>query len=271
MSTRLEGLNFGLTQVRDLVHNVNESNDKMTKEWNEQQLEHWKRLDEERERLENSIKTMEKEMDQMRDSYQKAGLVPKELFPTLSEIVEGRKWLEEQREVGQIERRAFQEEQSQLLDWIEKAKEQLEVDKAEFLRREHDLLARILNERALLEIEKREFRQQRDADSEAFIRVTALIGEQAFIREWALIRKWASIERSIPKVIILINLSREEAEHLEQCLNQAENAKVAMENAKKEFERRSSQLTQLREVLSRYENLATRLVRSTQQKITKEY
>nr|CAD2161861.1 unnamed protein product [Meloidogyne enterolobii] len=44
-----------------------------------------------------------------------------------------------------------------------------------------------------------------------------------------------------------------------------------MENAKKEFERRSSQLTQLREVLSRYENLATRLVRSTQQKITKEY
>ena len=80
------------------------------------------------------------------------------------EIVQGRKWLEEQREVGQIERRAFQEEQTQLLDWIEKAKEQLEVDKAEFLRREHDLLARILNERALLEIEKREFRQQRDAD-----------------------------------------------------------------------------------------------------------
>nr|CAD2161961.1 unnamed protein product [Meloidogyne enterolobii] len=219
MATRLEGLNFGLVQVRDLVHNFNESNDKMTKEWHEQQLEHWKRLDEERERLENSIRTMEKEMDQMRDSYQK-------------EIVEGRKWLEEQREVGHIERRAFQEEQTQLLDWIEKAKEQLEVDKAEFLRREHDLLARILNERALLEIEKREFRQQRDAD--------------------------------------VLRL-KEEAEHLEQCLNQAENAKIAMENAKKEFERRSSQLTQLREVLSRYENLATRLVRSTQQKITKEY
>jgi len=84
--------------------------------------------------------------------------------PIFKEIIEGRKWLEEQREVGQIERRAFQEEQTQLLDWIEKAKEQLEVDKAGFLRREHDLLARILNERALLEIEKREFRQQRDAD-----------------------------------------------------------------------------------------------------------
>ncbi|CAK5074157.1 unnamed protein product [Meloidogyne enterolobii] len=114
-----------------------------------------------------------------------------------------KKWLEEQREVGHIERRAFQEEQTQLLDWIEKAKEQLEVDKAEFLRREHDLLARILNERALLEIEKREFRQQRDAD---------------------------------------VFRLKEEAEHLEQCLNQAENAKIAMENAKKEFERRSSQV-----------------------------
>uniref|UniRef100_A0A1I8BS36 TACC_C domain-containing protein n=1 Tax=Meloidogyne hapla TaxID=6305 RepID=A0A1I8BS36_MELHA len=72
MVARLEGLNFGLGQVRDLVQNVNESNDKMAKEWNEQQAEHWKRLDEERGRLENSIKTMEKEMDQMRDSYQKA-------------------------------------------------------------------------------------------------------------------------------------------------------------------------------------------------------
>uniref|UniRef100_A0A915MX92 Uncharacterized protein n=1 Tax=Meloidogyne javanica TaxID=6303 RepID=A0A915MX92_MELJA len=141
-------LNSIREQQGDLVQNVNESNDKMAKEWHEQQLEHWKRLDKERERLENSIKIMEKEMDQMRDSYQKAGL--------LSSDVEGRKWLEEQREVGQIERRAFQEEQTQLLDWIEKAKEQLE-------------------------------------------------------------------------------------------------------------------LTQLREVLSRYENLATRLVRSTQQKITKEY
>ncbi|CAK5074156.1 unnamed protein product [Meloidogyne enterolobii] len=75
MATRLEGLNFGLVQVRDLVANVNESNNKMAKEWHEQQLEHWKRLDEERERLENSIRTMEKEMDQMRESYQKAGLL----------------------------------------------------------------------------------------------------------------------------------------------------------------------------------------------------
>uniref|UniRef100_A0A1I8BQ48 Chromosome partition protein Smc n=1 Tax=Meloidogyne hapla TaxID=6305 RepID=A0A1I8BQ48_MELHA len=136
------------------------------------------------------------------------------------EIVEGRNWLEEQREISQTERQAFQEEQTLLLEWIEKA---------EFLQREHDLLVRVLNERALLEIEKREFRQQRDAD-----------------------------------------ILREEAEHLEQCLDQAESAKNAMEGAKNEFERRSGQLNQLREVLSRYENLATRLVRSTQQKLIKK-
>ena len=47
----------------------------------------------------------------------------------MQEIVEGRKWLEEQRDLSQTERRAFQEEQSLLLDWIEKAKAQLEMEK----------------------------------------------------------------------------------------------------------------------------------------------
>ena len=66
-------MNFGLGQVRDLVQNVNANSDNMAKEWREQQAEHWRRLDEERGRLESAVRTMENEMDQIRDSYQKAG------------------------------------------------------------------------------------------------------------------------------------------------------------------------------------------------------
>jgi hypothetical protein len=76
----------------------------------------------------------------------------------LQEVVEGRRWLEQQRDLGQAERRAFQvhsllylslifydtvlhiyfaifvlfslqEEQTLLLDWLEKAKGQLEAEK----------------------------------------------------------------------------------------------------------------------------------------------
>ena len=66
-------MNFGLGQVRDLVQNVNANSDNMAKEWREQQAEHWRRLDEERGRFESVVRTMENEMDQIRDSYQKAG------------------------------------------------------------------------------------------------------------------------------------------------------------------------------------------------------
>ncbi|KAF7632885.1 hypothetical protein Mgra_00007744 [Meloidogyne graminicola] len=204
LTARFEMLNIGLGQVRDVLQNVNASTDKMAKDWHQQQSEHWKRLDEERGRFESAVRTMENEMDQMKDSYQK-------------EIIEGRKWLEEQRNLSQTERRAFQEEQSLL---------------SEFLRREHDLLARVLNE---------QFKQQRDAD---ILRLRLICTDNK--------NK---------------NPSREEAEYLEHCLNQTESAKTAMENAKSEFERRNVQLNQLREVLTRYEHLATRLVTNAQQKI----
>lgn len=77
-------------------------------------------------------------------------------------------------------------------------------------------MARVLNERALLEIEKREFKQQRDAD---ILRLRLICTDNK--------NK---------------NPSREEAEYLEQCLNQAESAKTSMENAKSEFERRNVQV-----------------------------
>lgn len=64
-------LNIGLGQVRDVLQNVNASTDKMAKDWHQQQSEHWKRLDEERGRFESAVRTMENEMDQMKDSYQK--------------------------------------------------------------------------------------------------------------------------------------------------------------------------------------------------------
>uniref|UniRef100_A0A914HG08 Uncharacterized protein n=1 Tax=Globodera rostochiensis TaxID=31243 RepID=A0A914HG08_GLORO len=72
---------------------------------------------------------MESDLDKMREQHTK-------------EIVEGRRWLENQRELITAERKAFQEEQSLILDWIEHKKTEMEADKHE----------------------RREFARQRDAD-----------------------------------------------------------------------------------------------------------
>lgn len=212
LATRLELLNVNIGQVRELVQSVETKGDALGTEWREQQQEHWKRLDAERQRWENAMRGMEQEMDRIKEEYTK-------------EIVDGRRWLEHERELCQTERHAFQEEQSLLLEWIEKAKTQLGAEKAEFLRREHDLLVRVLNERALLEQEQREFRRQRDAD---------------------------------------VARLREEAEYLDQAVAQVESAKTALFRVREDFERKNAQLNQLRNALMRYEQLAIQLVRAAQ-------
>jgi hypothetical protein len=71
LDTRLEALNFGLGQVRDLVQNVGASSDQLEKGWREQQAEHWRRLEAERERWEKSAQAVEAEMSRLRESYEK--------------------------------------------------------------------------------------------------------------------------------------------------------------------------------------------------------
>lgn len=69
--------------------------------------------------------------------------------------------------------------------------------------REHDLLIRVVNEKSVLELERREFERQRNGD---------------------------------------VNRLRDEAEHLEQCLLQVENARNALEQARHEYEEKNAQV-----------------------------
>ena len=72
LATRLEALNFGLTQVRDLVQSIGTKGEELEHGWREQQGEHWKRLDAERERWEKAVREMEQEMGRLSEAYTKA-------------------------------------------------------------------------------------------------------------------------------------------------------------------------------------------------------
>ena len=76
-------------------------------------------------------------------------------------------------------------------------KENLEDTKSEFLKKEHDLLVRVVNERTILEQKERQFEVQRNAD---IIRI------------------------------------RKEAEELEACFTQIQNALFAIEQIRKDYE-----------------------------------
>ncbi|KAH7695902.1 hypothetical protein AAVH_37034, partial [Aphelenchoides avenae] len=130
------------------------------------------------------------------------------------EITEGRRWIEAEREKLSAERMAFQEEQLGITEYLELRRDELEAYKTEFLTKEHDLLTRVVNEKALLEAQRRDFERQRSAD---------------------------------------VMRLREEAEHLERCLVQVENAQRALDNSRKEYEAKNKQLNELKEMLVEYE------------------
>lgn len=109
----------------------------------------------------------------------------------------GRQWLQRERDKLYAERRAFQEEQTNIILSFETRKEELDELKSEFLKKEHDLLVRVVNERTMLQQNQKEFEVQRNAD--------------------------------------IIRL-RKEAEELEICFAQVQNALAAIEAIRKDYE-----------------------------------
>ncbi|KAI6185123.1 hypothetical protein M3Y99_01958700 [Aphelenchoides fujianensis] len=135
-------------------------------------------------------------------------------FRYSEEIVEGRRWLEAEKRKVRAEQTAFQQEQSEILVQIESKRAELEQYRTEFITKEHDLLVRVVNEREQLNAEKREFQRQRNAD---------------------------------------IQRMREEAEHLERCLIQVEQAHQALERSRKEVDEKHRELDDLHEQLVEHE------------------
>uniref|UniRef100_A0A7E4W769 TACC_C domain-containing protein n=1 Tax=Panagrellus redivivus TaxID=6233 RepID=A0A7E4W769_PANRE len=113
------------------------------------------------------------------------------------EIVTGRRWIQQERQKLLVEKKAFQDEQIGIITTVEQKKEDLEELKSDFLKKEHDLLVRVINERTMLTETQRQFELQRNAD--------------------------------------IIRL-RKEAEELEVCFNQVQNALIAIDALRKEYE-----------------------------------
>ncbi|KAI1700877.1 hypothetical protein DdX_16440 [Ditylenchus destructor] len=208
IESKMDTLNQTLTFLKDSMQTMagrEEDVDKIVKMAEQQASEGVQRLEMEKKNWESkkndSLLKMEEEMEKMRKTY-------------AEEIVQGRKWLEEERRRLHIERVAFQEEQAAILDLIEQKKEELDSHKNEFLNREHDLLIRVVNEKALFEQQRKDFERQRNAD---------------------------------------VNRLREEAEHLEKCLTQVENARRAFERARKEYDQKNEQLNDMKNMLMEYE------------------
>uniref|UniRef100_A0A914C5P2 Uncharacterized protein n=1 Tax=Acrobeloides nanus TaxID=290746 RepID=A0A914C5P2_9BILA len=120
-----------------------------------------------------------------------------------AEILQGRRWLESEKTEFMSEKLAFQEEQSYILQFLDQKRQEMEELKSDFITKEHDLLVRVVNERNILDQMKNEFLIQRNAD---IIRI------------------------------------RDEAEHLERCLIQVENAYQGLEKARIDYEQKIMQI-----------------------------
>uniref|UniRef100_A0AC34G5L0 Uncharacterized protein n=1 Tax=Panagrolaimus sp. ES5 TaxID=591445 RepID=A0AC34G5L0_9BILA len=144
----------------------------------------YKELEEWEERKRQNSSSIEFEFDKLTRTYKE-------------EIVEGREWIQKERDKLYAEKRAFQEEQTNIIVTFENRKEELDDLKSEFLKKEHDLLVRVVNERSILQQQQREFELQRNAD--------------------------------------IIRL-RKEAEELEVCFAQVQNALAAIESIRKDYE-----------------------------------
>jgi hypothetical protein len=86
----LEALNFGIGQIRELTQSIGIKGDELEKGWREQQNEHWKRLDAEKEHWEKATLAMDTEMGKLREEYEKVknGLKSKkELYEKIEILV----------------------------------------------------------------------------------------------------------------------------------------------------------------------------------------
>uniref|UniRef100_A0A914Y580 Uncharacterized protein n=1 Tax=Panagrolaimus superbus TaxID=310955 RepID=A0A914Y580_9BILA len=150
----------------------------------------YKELEEWEERKRQNSSAIESEFDTLAKTYKE-------------EIIEGREWIQKERDKLYAEKRAFQEEQTNIILTFENRKEELDDLKSEFLKKEHDLLVRVVNERSTLQQQQREFELQRNAD--------------------------------------IIRL-RKEAEELEVCFAQVQNALAAIESIRKDYELKNRHL-----------------------------
>ncbi|KAI6188757.1 hypothetical protein M3Y98_00388500 [Aphelenchoides besseyi] len=208
VQSRLENVTFTLNGLRDAINSMGNYNDAVNRI-----------VDLADEQIGRGIGNLHSEMSEWEKKRQELLRIVESEVEALAaryteEIVEGRRWLEEERRRVRSEQNAFQQEQLEILTQIDTKRAEMEQYRTDFITKEHDLLVRVVNEREQLNAEKRDFQRQRNAD---------------------------------------VLRMREEAEHLERCLIQVEQAHQALERTRKELDEKHRELDELHEQLVEHE------------------
>ncbi|CAD5216823.1 unnamed protein product [Bursaphelenchus okinawaensis] len=191
VQSRLENVDYTLNSLKDAINSLGNYNEPVNRivDLAEKQIRDGMELlhqDQQnfQAKKEQLVQTLENELAKMITSYVK-------------EVAEGRQWVLSERIKLEAERKAFQEEQNEILSQIEERKTELDKLRTDFVTKEHDLLVRVVNERHKLDEERRTFERQRNAD---------------------------------------INRMREEAEHLEKCFMEVQRSHQALQVTQFEVE-----------------------------------